>query len=88
MSRLNYANIFDAIADTPEEAASLQFRADLMLVFRDYFNGGSEADIGERLGIPHSRVRELMSGKVDTFSSDKLIGFLARAGIQLELAPE
>jgi predicted XRE-type DNA-binding protein len=87
MSRLKYSNIFDAIADNPEEAADLQFRADLMLVLRDYFHGSSQAEIGERLGIPQPRVSELMSGKVDKFSSDKLIGFLAKVGVRFKLVP-
>lgn len=87
MSQLKYTNIFDAIADNPEEAADLQFRADLLLVLRDYFKGASQAEIGERLGIPQPRVSELMSGKVDKFSCDKLIGFLARVGIRFKLVP-
>ena len=87
MTRLKYSNIFEAIAENPEEAANLQFRADLMLVLRDYFTGASQAEIGERLGVPQPRVSELMSGKVDKFSADKLIGLLARVGIRFKVVP-
>lgn len=87
MSRLKYSNIFEAIAESPEEAADLEFRADLMLVLRDYFAGASQAEIGNRLEIPQPRVSELMSGKVDKFSADKLIGFLAKVGIRFKLVP-
>jgi predicted XRE-type DNA-binding protein len=31
------------------------------------------------LGIPQPRVSELMTGKVDKFPADKLIGFCAKA---------
>ena len=58
-----------------------------MLVIRDYFNGVSQAEIGERLAIPQPRVSELMSGKVEKFSSDKLIGFLAKVGSRFKLVP-
>jgi len=85
MKRLSYSNIFEAIADNADEAADLAFRADLMLVLRDYFAGATQAEIGKTLGIPQPRVSELSSGKVDKFSADKLIGFLAKVGIRLRL---
>jgi len=84
MKRLGYSSIFEAIADNPEDAADLEFRADLMLVLRDYFTGSTQADIGKTLGIPQPRVSELLSGKVDKFSADKLIAFLAKVGVRLK----
>ena len=86
MKQLKYSNIFEAITDSAAEAADLEFRADLMLVLRDHFDGISQAQIGKTLGIPQPRVSELMSGKVDKFSSDKLIGFLATVGIRFKPA--
>ena len=86
MKRLSYSNIFEAIADNADDAADLAFRADLMLVLRDYFAGVAQAEIGKVLGIPQPRVSELIGGKVDKFSADKLIGFLAKVGIRLKLA--
>jgi predicted XRE-type DNA-binding protein len=84
--KLQYENIFEAITDDSAEAADLQFRADLMLVLRDYFRSqeASQLRIGQMLRIPQPRVSELMTGKVDKFSSDKLIGFLARVGIRFK----
>ena len=84
MKRLQYSNIFEAITDSAAEAADLEFRADLMLVLRDRFGEASQVRIGKALGIPQPRVSELMGGKVDKFSSDKLIGFLARVGIRFK----
>lgn len=86
MEKLKYSNIFDAIADDATEAADLEFRADLMLLLRDYFRAkkASQAEIGKMLGVPQPRVSELMTGKIDKFSSDKLIGFLATLGIRFK----
>jgi predicted XRE-type DNA-binding protein len=66
----------------------MEFRADLMLVLRDFFREqeASQAQIGQILGIPQSRVSELMTGKVNKFSSDKLIGLLAKLGIRFRPA--
>ena len=74
------SNIFEAITKNAEEAADTEFRADLMLVLRDFFREqeASQVQIGRMLGIPQPRVSELMTGKVNKFSSDKLIGFLAK----------
>ncbi len=86
--KLRYDNIFEAITDNAEEAADMQFRADLVLVLRDCFRekGASQAQIGQILGIPQPRVSELMTGKIDKFSSDKLIGFLAKVGVRFKPA--
>jgi predicted XRE-type DNA-binding protein len=84
--KLRYENIFEAITDGPEEAADMQFRADLILVLRDFFRerAATQAQIGQMLRIPQPRVSELMTGKVDKFSADKLIGFLANVGIRFK----
>lgn len=84
MEQLKYSNIFDAITDDPVEAADLKFRADLMLLLREYFRAqkATPADICQRLGVPQPRVSELLNGKIDKFSADKLIGFAAKLGIR------
>lgn len=86
MPKLKFTNIFDAITDDAQEAADLEFRADLMLLMREYFRAQdcTQAEIGRMLGIPQPRVSELMTGKIDKFSSDKLIGLLSKLGIRLK----
>jgi predicted XRE-type DNA-binding protein len=83
LTELKYANIFEAISEDLAHAASLKFRADLMLILREHLRAAklSQAQIGERLQVPQPRVSELLGGKVDKFSADKLIGFAARLGI-------
>lgn len=85
MERLEYDNIFDVITDSPAEAADLQFRADLMLTLRRLLEERKlrQAEIAEALGVSQPRVSELMRGKIDLFSADKLIGLLARLDIRL-----
>jgi predicted XRE-type DNA-binding protein len=66
------------------QAADLKFRADMMLLLREYFRAQSatQADISRRFGVPQPRVSELLTGKIDKFSADKLIGFAAKLGIR------
>ena len=86
--KLRYSNVFEAITGSVEEAAEMEFRADLMLVLQGFFRqqASSQAQIGQILGIPQPRVSELMTGKVSKFSSDKLIGFCASVGIRFKPA--
>ena len=86
MTQLSYDNIFDAIVEDTSEAADLKFRADLMLVMRRLFEsrGWKQADIMAALDISQPRASELVRGKVDKVSSDKLIGYLAKLGFRLQ----
>jgi predicted XRE-type DNA-binding protein len=85
LERLEFDNIFDVMTDSPAEAADLQFRADLMLTLRKLLEEKKlrQAEIAEALGVSQPRVSELMRGKIDLFSADKLIGFLARLDVRL-----
>ncbi|RKE83274.1 XRE family transcriptional regulator [Rhizobium sp. AG855] len=86
MTKLSYDNIFDAITEDSSEAADLQFRADLMITLRRIFEdrGWKQADIASALGVSQPRVSELIRGKIDLFSADKLIGFLAKMNVRLK----
>jgi predicted XRE-type DNA-binding protein len=86
MSKLTYKNIFDAISDDPQDAADLEFRADLMIAMRRYFEdrGWKQTDIGNKLGIPQPRVSELVNGKINLLSSDRLIGYFAKLGFRFK----
>lgn len=86
MTQLTYTNIFDAITDNQAEAADLEFRSDLLIIMRGIFEsrGWKQADIMEALDIPQSRASELANGKIDKFSSDKLLGYMAALGVRFK----
>ncbi|MGQ7272263.1 helix-turn-helix domain-containing protein [Marinobacter nauticus] len=86
MTQLTYTNIFDAITEDQGLAAEMQFRSDLMIVLRKIFEaqGWTQKDIGEVLGVPQPRVSEIVNGKVDKVSSDKLISYLAKLGFRFK----
>lgn len=82
MTQLSYKNIFDAITGDQNEAADLAFRTDMMIAMRQFFEdkGWKPAQVRTRLGISQPRVSELMTGKINLVSSDKLIGYWAKLG--------
>jgi predicted XRE-type DNA-binding protein len=86
MTTKTYKSLFDVATTDPTERADLKFRAELMLTLRGLFEarGWKQADIGAALGIRQPHVSDLTNGHIDKFSSDKLIGFLAKLDIRLK----
>ena len=86
MAKLSYTNIFDAVTDDPGESADLEFRSDMMVLLRQLFEskGWDQAAVMEALDIPQPRVSELVTGKINKISSDKLITYLAKLGYVLK----
>src|SRR5690606_12063439 len=82
-----FDDVFDALADTPAEAANLKARAELMTALRGRvrsWNVTQEA-AAARLGITRPRLSDLMRGKLGKFSLDALVNLTAAAGLALEI---
>lgn len=83
--KLVFTNAFELVANDSQEAADLQFRADVMLHIRKVVKsqGWKQAQVSEMLGISQPEVSNLLRGKVRFFSSDKLIGLLSKLGYKV-----
>ncbi len=84
-----FADAFDALADTPEEAANLQARADLMdgLTHLVAAEGWTQAEAARRCGVTQPRMNDLLRGRISRFSLDALVNMAAACGwrVRLEL---
>ncbi|MDQ0422912.1 putative XRE-type DNA-binding protein [Peteryoungia aggregata LMG 23059] len=82
---LAYRNIFESITEDQALAADLQFRSDLLMTLIDIIEhkGWNQGEAAAALDIPQPRVSELLRGKISLFSSDRLIGYLAKLGYRL-----
>ncbi len=82
---LAFGNIFEACTESKEEAADLQFRADIMLLIRSIIEEKkwTPAETGVALGVTQPRISELMNGHVTKFSSDKLITYISKLGYSI-----
>jgi predicted XRE-type DNA-binding protein len=83
---------FDALADTPEAAANLRARAELVralevLIARE---GWTQADAAKRCGVTQPRMNDLLRGRISRFSLDALVNMAAACGqrvhVELEAA--
>jgi predicted XRE-type DNA-binding protein len=82
-----YANVWDAIENTPQDAAAMRARADLMIALQERLKAlkHTQAEAAALLGVTQPRVSDLMRGKIDLFSVETLIDMLSRAGIRVEV---
>jgi predicted XRE-type DNA-binding protein len=77
-----FANVWDAIADTPEEAANLSLRYDLMESIGAIVkqNGWTQAEAARRCGVTQPRINDLLRGRISRFSVDALVNIAAALG--------
>ena len=78
-----YHSVWDAIADSSEEAANLKLRSQLMDILAAYIRneGITQKEAALRFGIPRSRVSELVNDRISKFTIDKLVNMAARVGL-------
>jgi predicted XRE-type DNA-binding protein len=81
-------NVWDALADTPEEALTLTMRSDLMTSIEKAVEGWklSQGEAAKKLGISRPRLNDLLRGKMSKFSLDMLATLATRAGLKVQLS--
>lgn len=79
-----YASIWDAIEDTPEQAAEMQMRADAMIAIKQKVKTWNitQREAAKRLGVTQPRLNDLLQGRINNFSLDALVALSARAGLR------
>jgi predicted XRE-type DNA-binding protein len=84
-------NVFVDLGFSPEEAALMTMRAQLMTDLRGLLSdrGWTQAQAAAALGVSQSRISDLVRGKWQQFSLDMLVTLAVRAGrrVRVELAP-
>lgn len=87
MDQQTFDDVFDALADTPAEAANLKARAELMSALQMRVRSWevTQEAAAARLGITRPRLSDLMRGKLAKFSLDALVNLTAAAGLALEI---
>jgi predicted XRE-type DNA-binding protein len=80
-------NVFIDLGYSPDEAAILQMRADLMADLRKFIEAKklTQAKAAEILGVSQSRVSDLIRGKWERFSLEMLITLATKAGMRVAL---
>ncbi|MBP7484238.1 MAG: XRE family transcriptional regulator [Aquabacterium sp.] len=82
-TKQRFASVWDAIEDTPQEAASLRARSALMMGLTEAIKaqGLTQAQAAELFGVTQPRISDLTRGKVALFSLDALVDMASTAGM-------
>ena len=87
MENQTFASVFDALCDTPAEAANMRLRADLMMHIADTVreNGWTQKQAAEHCGLTQPRINDLLRGRIGNFSLDALVNIAARLGHRVQM---
>jgi predicted XRE-type DNA-binding protein len=82
-----FASIWDALEDTPQEAANMRLRSKLMMELCSVIRGWelSQKEAAKRLKITQPRLNDVLSGKIDKFSLDALVNLSAAAQLGVDI---
>jgi len=85
MKKLEYeefANVWDALADTPEEAANLTLRSELMDKIEELIkeSGWTQAEAAKHCRVTQPRINDLLRGRISRFSLDALVNIASALG--------
>ena len=80
-------SVFTDLGFSPDEAAILQMRADLMSDLRKFIKAKkiTQAKAAAIFGVSQSRVSDLIRGKWERFSLEMLITLATKAGMHVSL---
>ena len=78
-----FTSVWDAIEDTPQQAASLKARSALMIELASMIDtsGITQTQAAQLFNVTQPRVSDLVRGKINLFSLDTLIDMAAAAGL-------
>ena len=87
MSKQRFNSVWDAIEDTPEQAANIKLRSVLIMALKDHITrtGLSQAQAAQLFGVTQPRVSDLMRGKISLFALDALVNMATAAGLRVEM---
>ncbi|HEY3599819.1 MAG TPA: helix-turn-helix transcriptional regulator [Paraburkholderia sp.] len=85
-----YVSVWDALADTPAQAANLRTRAELMRQIAAIVQASewTQADAASHCGVTQPRMNDLLRGRASRFSLDALVNIATALGRRVHIALE
>ena len=90
MTEQTFSSVWDAIEDTPQQAASMRAKSELMQALEQTIRqrGMTQQDAAALFGVTQPRISDLMRGKIGLFSLDALMDMASTAGLQPHIVIE
>jgi predicted XRE-type DNA-binding protein len=86
MTKKKFDSVWDALENSPAEAANMKARASLMIAIQKTVAKWklTQADAAKQLGVSQPRMNDLLRGRIDKFSLDALMILASAAGLRVE----
>jgi predicted XRE-type DNA-binding protein len=87
MTEKRYDSVWDAVADTSDEAENMRIRSVLIMYLEGEIarRGWSQAEAAAHLGVTQPRVSDLLRGKISLFGLDSLVNMVAAMGAHIDV---
>jgi predicted XRE-type DNA-binding protein len=87
VSKQKFSSVWDAIEDTPQQAASMKARSALMIELQVYIksSGLTQRQAADLFGVTQPRISDLVRGKIELFSLESLVDMATAAGMKVEV---
>ncbi|AAO28830.1 helix-turn-helix domain-containing protein [Xylella fastidiosa] len=85
-----FNSVWDALADTPEQAANLRARAELMRQIAAVIeaNDWNQSQAATHCGVTQPRINDLLRGRISRFSLDALVNIATAIGRRVHVKLE
>lgn len=82
-----YQSVWDAIEPDTVQAANLKLRSQLMVAVSEYMgqSGLTQVEAAERLGTTQPRLNDVLRGRIEKCTVDRLVNMLSAVGYQVDL---
>jgi predicted XRE-type DNA-binding protein len=83
-----FANVWDALAESPEEAANLKLRSQLMDQITEIIqqSAWTQAEAAAQCGVTQPRINDLLRGRISKFSLDALVNIASALGQRITIS--
>ncbi|EUB95412.1 hypothetical protein PMI07_003190 [Rhizobium sp. CF080] len=87
MERQSFANVWDALENTPAQAANMSMRSALLIAIEQKVRNWNvtQTEAAARLGITQPRLNDLLRGRIANFSLDALVELAGKVGLSVRL---
>lgn len=83
-ARKRFSSVWDSIEDTPQQAASMRARSELLMALQIWVrtSGMIQSEAAALFGITQPRMSDLMRGKISLFGLESLLNMATAAGLE------
>ncbi len=86
-SKKRFKSVWDALEADPVERENMKLRAQLMIEIRNYVesSGLTQTKAAQKLGTTQPRLSDVINGRIEKCSIDRLINMLASIGQHVDI---